>query len=86
MAHLVRQVRRTILQTEERTEARKELVHRWMDLLDLQDWRSSLTAPRLIRLRIRREDLEHRQYFLQPGQVTPEHRTAGKPHRTPSFQ
>jgi len=44
-------VRRTILQTEERTEARKELVHR------------------LIRLRIRREDLEHRQYFLQPGQV-----------------
>jgi len=44
-------VRRTILETEERSDARKELVHR------------------LIRLRIKREDLEHRRFFLHPGQL-----------------
>lgn len=44
-------VRRTILETEERSEARKELVHR------------------LIRLRIRAEDLRHRHTFLLPGQL-----------------
>lgn len=44
-------VRRTILETEEASEARKELVHK------------------LIRLRIKKEDLENRHYFLQPGEL-----------------
>lgn len=44
-------VQRTILETDEETVARRELVHR------------------LIRLRLRKEELENRQYFLQPGQV-----------------
>lgn len=43
-------VKRTILETEEESQARKDLVHK------------------LIRLRIRREDLENKQ-FLKPGEV-----------------
>lgn len=44
-------ITRTILETEQQTEERKELVHK------------------LIRLRIKKEDLDNRRYFLLPGEV-----------------